>query len=304
MKFIKYLPLLAFVFIFASFAGVVRAESGSLNVSTEVDVDVDNDEDGEDDSDNDNRGKGSDEKDRDDDKDSDNDNEDGKRKNGFKGFFRGGDDDSSEDDVWSGIVGKVTAINGTALTVSSMTPWNKDSKTTVYTVNTANAEIEKEGMDNETISDIKVGDMIIVEGAVTGTTVAATEIHIGWFKAKWEKAKDSFVTSGDPVIGGTVTAVSGTTITTKNKSDVSYTIEAKDSKFMTKGSSEASTISDIEVGDNILVQGTINNASVTAKLIIDTSFKVDDNGNTSGDKGEHRGFFKRVGGFFKGWFTK
>jgi hypothetical protein len=240
----------------------------------------------------------------------------GGRRGIFGSFVRSSDDDGEDHDknddkgsdhrdnkFWSGIVGKVTSVNSTTLTVSSMTPWNKDSKTTVYTVNAANAEIDKEGVDNETISDIKVGDMVVVEGTVTGNSVAATEIHIGWFKAKWEDAKDSFVTSGDPVIGGTVTVVSDSTITIKNKDDVTYTVNAKDAKIVRKGF-DASVLSDIKVGDNILVQGVVNNTTVTAKLIIDTSFKFDMNGNTSGDNGKHRGFFSRVGLFFKGWFNK
>lgn len=295
MKFIKYLPLLAFIFLLAGFVKVAQVQAKDLDVSGDVKVEIgDDNNDGEDD-----------DSARDEDVDrNDNKGGDDKDNRGFRGFFRGGDDsDKSDDKFWSGIVGKVTAVNGTTLTVSSMTPWNKDSKTTIYTVDATNAEIEKEGVDNETISDIKVGDMVIVEGTVTGTTVVATEIHSGWFKAKWENAKDSFVTSGDPVVGGTVTAVAGTTITIKNKADVSYTIEAKDAKIVRKGFT-TSVLSDIKVGDNILAQGTVSNTSITAKLIIDTAFKVDDNGNTSGDNGEHRGFFKRAGLFFKGWFTR
>lgn len=315
MKFIKYLPLLAFIFLFAGFVKATPVHAKDSGVSDDVKVETgDDNRGGDDDSDeneSDDSGQDSDE-DKNDDKGDDNDNDDnGGRRGIFGSFVRSSDDDDKNDDkgsdrmnkFWSGIIGKVTAINGTTITISSMTPWNKDSKTTVYTVDATNAKIEKESVDNETISDIKVGDMIVVEGTVTGTTVVATEIHSGLFKAKWEDAKDSFVTSGDPVIGGTVTAVSDSTITIKNKDDVTYTINAKDAKIVRKGF-DTSVLSDIKVGDNILVQGVVNNTTVTAKLILDTSFKIDMNGNTSGDNGVHRGFFSRVGVFFKGWFNK
>lgn len=66
-----------------------------------------------------------------------------------------------------GVMGKVTAVNGSTITVTG------DNGTT-YTVNAGSASIHK--MTTGALSDIAVGDTIGVHGDVSGTTVAAEMI--------------------------------------------------------------------------------------------------------------------------------
>jgi hypothetical protein len=69
-----------------------------------------------------------------------------------------------------------------------------------------------------------------------------------------------------PGVGGTVTAVSGNTITVTGMDGKTYTIDASGAaitKDMTVG------VSDIKVGDTIGAQGTVNGTSVTATNIHD-----------------------------------
>jgi preprotein translocase subunit YajC len=293
-----------------------RAEHGSLSgdvrVSLESDSNKGDDEDGdsdknkEDDQDNDAQGDDQGEK-------GDNDMHRGFLGAIMRNIKNDNDGKGTTDKVWSGIVGKVTAIDATKLTVASPLPKDKG---VIFTVDASAAVVYKDGATT-TPSGIAVNDMIVVEGSVSGTTVTATKIIDGLWKPKWVGEKDKFESSGDPVVGGTVTAISGSTITIKNKAGVTYTIDASTAKFgMMNGTTK--TIADVHVGDNLLIQGPVSNTSVTAKLIIDSSWKMgmmednngkddNNNGNDEGEKGDngmHRGFFVRIGTFFGNWFHK
>lgn len=78
-----------------------------------------------------------------------------------------------------------------------------------------------------------------------------------------------------PVVVGTVTAISGNTITVVNKQDSedgtvaskTYTVNATGAKIIKNG--VTATVSNIAVGDSVKVQGTVNGTNVTATTIID-----------------------------------
>ena len=69
-----------------------------------------------------------------------------------------------------GAVGTVSAVQGTTITVTG-----KDG--TTYTVDASNAKVDK--IVQLTVSDIKVGDTIGVEGKVSGSLVTAGHIMDG-----------------------------------------------------------------------------------------------------------------------------
>ena len=82
-----------------------------------------------------------------------------------------------------GVFGTVSAVNGTTLTVTSKPMMRPNSTstpavTTVYTVTASGATIYKNGATS-TISSVATGDMVMVQGTVTGTNVAATAIRDG-----------------------------------------------------------------------------------------------------------------------------
>ncbi len=66
------------------------------------------------------------------------------------------------------IAGKITTISGNSVTVT-----NRENVT--YTIDVTNAKVEQKGTAT-TVSSLTVGDMVIVQGTVTGTTVSATSI--------------------------------------------------------------------------------------------------------------------------------
>lgn len=69
-----------------------------------------------------------------------------------------------------GVAGTVSAVNGNTVTVTG-----KDGKT--YTVDASGAKISK--VVDLSVSDIKVGDTVGVQGSVSGTTVTAKHIMDG-----------------------------------------------------------------------------------------------------------------------------
>ena len=213
------------------------------------------------------------------------------------------------------IIGTVSAVNGTTLMVSSKKPQkdfkdfnkSKTATTTAYTVNASAAKVTKNNATT-TLSAIAIGDTVMVEGKVSGTIVTATLIRDGVAKmGKGLENKDNepkdvqpnmiIQGNGQPVIGGSVTAISGTTITVANKSNITYTIDASNAVIEKKNA--ASTLSSITVGDNVVVQGAVNGTSIVASSVIDQGTpNIKNNSASTTPKNRGGGFFSTVGGFF------
>ena len=219
-----------------------------------------------------------------------------------------------------GILGTVASINGTTLTVTTKArpmraPENSTSTTPVpatpapitYTVDASKATVMKAGATSA-VSNIAVGDTIMVMGTTSGTTVTATRIIDGFVPgnrpAGTAGMQNSVITgNGEPVVAGSVTAISGTTITITNKSNVTYTVDATNAK-VEKGNA-ASAISNVAVGEMIVAQGTVNGNSVTASSVLDQG--TASAASAAGTNGQpapaaHKGFFGAIGGFFSHLF--
>lgn len=221
-----------------------------------------------------------------------------------------------------GIFGTVTAISGDTITLSSRpfmrmpgattTPSSAAPAPTIYTVDASNAQVFDNGTSSS-ISSIAVNNMISVQGTVTGTNVAATMIRVGGSMVRpgmrgFGRNSSSTNTSspiqgnGEPVVGGNVTAISGTTLTVTNASNVTYTIDATSATIVKNGAT--STIASVATGDSVIVQGTVNGTSVTASSIIDQG-SGSNNGTSAGSlhtSGSPLGFLSTIGGFFKHLF--
>ncbi|NTV44099.1 MAG: hypothetical protein HGA67_00180 [Candidatus Yonathbacteria bacterium] len=179
------------------------------------------------------------------------------------------------------VSGTVATVNGSTLTVAA-------SNGTTYTVNAGSATVYKNGVTS-TIANVLVGDAVKIKGIISGTTVTATIVYDGTLPAGVGGGSAALIQgNGQPVVAGTVTAVSGTTITMTNKSNVTYTINAASATVVK--AKVSSTVASIAVGDNLVVQGTVNGTSITASSIVD-------GGPTSTTTTEHKGMF---GGFFGG----
>ncbi len=176
-----------------------------------------------------------------------------------------------------GVFGTVTSISGNTLTITSK--MGTSTTPITYTVDATNAKVLKAG-NNILVSNIAVGDTVMVEGKVTGTNVVATIIRDGvpnmppnWAgnDDKNERPKPGqnvplFQGNGQPVVGGKITSVSGTSITITNVENATYTVDAANANIIKGGAT--TSVSSLVVGDSIIVQGTINGTSVKAAQII------------------------------------
>jgi hypothetical protein len=200
-----------------------------------------------------------------------------------------------------GVFGTVSAVSGNTLTVTSKGGPNSSSTATTYTVDASNATVMKDNATSS-VSNIAVGDNVMVQGTVSGTNVTATRIEDGIPQGmgKGGGAVASFQGNGEPVVGGSVSAINGDSLTVTNKSNVTYTVDATNATIM-KGNA-TSSLSAIATGDNVLVQGTVNGTAVTATTVIDQG--AASSSTTSGGPMMRGmgGFFGAIGGFFQHLF--
>ena len=244
-----------------------------------------------------------------------------------------------------GVFGTVTAINGTTLTVSGKqgrpfgAPPSSNTSgtqtqtapttpvapaTVIYTVDAANATVRKNNATS-TVASIAVGDTVVVRGTVSGTSVTATSIidgvmpmrggngsHGGPGMGMGSMGSSTRSTSmpvspitgnGQPAIAGSVSAISGNTLTVTNKSNVTYTVDVTNAKIV-QGQTTV-TVSNVAVGDNVIVQGAVSGTSVTASSVIDQKAGqqgMAPSGTTGGQGGQapvaRGGIFGAIGSFF------
>jgi len=197
----------------------------------------------------------------------------------------------------------VSACSGNATTSASPTPTTTAPVTTTYTVDTTSATITKNNVAGS-ISSIAVGDTIMAQGTLTGTNLVATTVRDdvmmktpGTVGANGQLGKTPTTSpitgNGQPVIAGTISAISGNTLTVTNKSNVTYTVDATNAKIV-QGQNTV-TISSIVVGDNVIIQGTVNGNSISASSVIDQKTPST---TTTGASAQPKGFFGSIGSFF------
>ena len=213
-----------------------------------------------------------------------------------------------------GVFGKVTAISGTTITITGKAA-PQDAADTTYTIDASNATVLKDKGTASSVSAIAMGDSLMVQGTVTGTNVVATMIHSGVpafgrmgdhdgdEDGKGERGmmhKNPIISgNGQPVIAGSVTALSGTTMTVGTKSNLSYSVDVSAATVVKQGAT--STVSDITVGDNVVVQGAVNGTAVVASSVIDQPAKATSSSGEVGTDSRRGGFIGRIGGFFGGF---
>jgi len=216
-----------------------------------------------------------------------------------------------------GVVGTVASVSGTTLTVTGKQGFGSSTTAVTYTVDASNSTVVKDNATSS-VSAIATGDTVFVQGTVSGTNVAATLIRDGVMMGRGQQGSTgkrglpgegsstpAFEGNGEPIVAGSVTAISGDSITLTNKSNVTYTVDATNAKIVENGQASP-TVSNIAVGDNVVVQGTVNGTSVAATTVIDQKAPANgQNGSTSGGAPKGAGFGGILGGigsFFKHLF--
>ena len=213
------------------------------------------------------------------------------------------------------VIGTVTAVNGNSITVAShpMRPMgtNNQVATTTYSVDATNATVNKNNATS-TVQNITVGDMVLVQGTISGTNVTATMIRDnsntranfatstmprrmdrGRFNAS--SSTMNILDNGQPVIAGNVTSVSGNIITISNSNNASYTIDATNAKITT--GKDTVTIQSVAIGDGVIAQGTVNGNSMTATTVVERPVSQMKDAKTN-----KPGVFENVKNFIKNIF--
>ena len=202
------------------------------------------------------------------------------------------------------VFGTVSAVNGNTITVTGKQGFGANAVATTFTIDATSAKIMKNNVAG-TISSILVGDTVIAQGTLTGTNLVATMIRDGQMgkgmrggpndNQPGKTPTTSPITgNGQPIVAGTVSSINGSTLTITNKSNVSYTVDTTNAKIV-QGQNNIS-ISNIAVGNMIVVQGTVNGNSVIATSVIDQAKTANTTANTS--EQPHQGFFAGIGSFF------
>lgn len=247
---------------------------------------------------------------------------------GMMGFNKGNGTENgiNKAGMMPAVVGKVTAINGNSISVLgrqniARTPGTAKPTTTTppaevtYTINATNAVVVK-NKATSTVSSIAVGDMLMVQGTVSGTNVTATNIRdnvIGTrvggnngdnSKPRTGTSTPAFVGNGQPIVAGKIVTVSGNTLTVTTATNITYTVDATNAKVL-KGSGTIA-LSNVVAGDSVVVQGAISGSSVTASTILDKTnvapvAPVSTNSGTPENK-DNGGFFGGISKFFMNMF--
>ncbi len=203
--------------------------------------------------------------------------------------------------VGKGITGKITAISGSIITLVEGTSTAKTltidaSKATFAKIASpiapsADSVPAQSASSPIAIADLVVGDMIVVTGTVTDTTVVATQITVVPARAAWEGNSTMMVV-------GKVQAINGTTLTVLANSgfgrmgaperannsnapavsSVTYAVDASAAVIKKIAPSTAGqtvtapttiAVGDIAIGDTVRVQGKITGTNIAAVTITD-----------------------------------
>ena len=218
---------------------------------------------------------------------------------------RGGEGRGPQDGTMRpGVIGTISSVNGTTLVVAGKQGFIKDSTTDVsYTVDASHATVRKDRATS-TLSALTVGETVMVRGTVTGTTVVATDIDAG-MKFKGGPGRDGMGSStpaitgnGQPVVAGSISAVSGSTLIVSTKSGISYTVDASSAKIVS--GKDTVTVSALTTGEQVVVQGAVNGTNITASSVIT---EKNTSASATGDANKApQGFFRGIGHFFLGLF--
>jgi hypothetical protein len=160
--------------------------------------------------------------------------------------------------------GTVASVSGSLITITG-----KNSAT--LTVDASSAALTKGFLNTSSstigVSDIAAGDRLTIVGTISGSTITASAIRDLGQAANGKKGHFGKT----PFISGAVSAINGTTITVAGANGTTYTVDAGTAKLSGGLFSSGLALADIQVGDKVMISGTINGTSVTAKTINDAS---------------------------------
>ncbi len=158
-----------------------------------------------------------------------------------------------------GMQGVITAINGGVLTLRRQGPGGSGT----LTVDTSGSTTFQEGGPGAksgtlTLSQLRVGERIAVQGTLSGSTVSAATVAV----------------QPAPPLSGVITAINGGVLTLQRQGPGgggTLTVDTSGSTTFQEGGPGATsgtlTLSQLRVGERIAVQGTLSGTTVTARTV-------------------------------------
>ena len=175
-----------------------------------------------------------------------------------------------------GVAGKVTAVNGSTITIASMgrrparNSTGSKPKPTTFTVSTTSSTTFSK-VTKGTVGDLSTGDVVEVHGATSNGTVSAEAIHqVDQLPKHNDRKAQMPARKGDsghdrPHTLGTITAVNGSTLTIRTVAG--KTVEVTTSSNTKVTVIEKISISDLAKGDLVRVRGKVSGTTVTATAV-------------------------------------
>lgn len=194
------------------------------------------------------------------------------------------------------IVGQVASIKGSTLKVTSQGWQRKNSSAKTYQVDASRASITKNGVKSS-LSKIKTGDLVVVNGTTRGNRMIARTImayrinnypkdngrYYGYPKypdysrypyPSWPYSYGtellSMNSNGEPIIVGKITAeMSNDGIIRVTSDDITYRVDVSDAQIERDG--QTIDGDEIESGDQVIVQGTVRDNHIDAAIVLGSS---------------------------------
>jgi hypothetical protein len=153
-------------------------------------------------------------------------------------------------------LGQVQSITGNTLGII------KAEGGTLNVVTTAETKFHAKGIQNPTLADIKVGDIVAAAGQLNGDTLTAAQVAFHTPRAKV-----------GPAARGKINAINGGTLTLQQPFGQSLTVTTDANTFVVKRGDDGMqiiTVSDLTVGEGVAVLGirSSDGKSIAAKAII------------------------------------
>lgn len=145
-----------------------------------------------------------------------------------------------------GVMGVITAINGSTLTVKNM-----EGQTTQVALSDK-TEFKKDRQPAK-LSDFKVGDGVMVRGSAGDDSTVQAEM-VATRSDSGQRGQNMRENMGKKFIAGEVKAINGTQLTIARKDGVTQTVTV-DENTSFKKDGDSITLADIKVGDNVYGRG-------------------------------------------------
>ena len=141
---------------------------------------------------------------------------------------------------------------------------------TQATVQTSSSTTVKKDGKPAVMADVTAGTMIAAKGTWDSASSVFTASKIAIVKKLHPIRNWMANLFAQHVVNGSITAISGSTLTVQSENGTSYTVNTSSAKFLAK-SQTAASLSEVKVGDKVHIFGNISGTSVTAEIVHDIS---------------------------------